>query len=63
MSIGSYAVTTNVIKQWNQTLLFKILDNIEDVIMVLDSDPLLFMPMNLTPRFWEYPSKRSWGAG
>lgn len=38
MSIGSYAVTTNVIKQWDQGLLFKILDNIEDVVMVLDSD-------------------------
>jgi len=38
MGIGSYAVTTNVIKQWDQRLLFKILDNIEDVVMVLDSD-------------------------
>lgn len=38
MSIGSYAVTTNVIKQWDQGLLFKILNNIEDVVMVLDSD-------------------------
>jgi len=38
MSIGSYAVTTNVIKQWDQRLLFKILDNIHDVVMVLDSD-------------------------
>ncbi|MCL6560816.1 MAG: sigma 54-interacting transcriptional regulator, partial [Firmicutes bacterium] len=38
MSIGSCAVTTNVIKQWDQRLLFKILDNIEDVVMVLDSD-------------------------
>ncbi|GAB6152731.1 hypothetical protein JCM17380_14810 [Desulfosporosinus burensis] len=38
MSIGSYAITTDVIKQWDQGLLFKILDNIEDVVMVLDSD-------------------------
>lgn len=38
MSIGSHAVTTSVIKQWDQGLLFKILNNIEDVVMVLDSD-------------------------
>ncbi|MEL7568304.1 MAG: sigma 54-interacting transcriptional regulator, partial [Dehalobacterium sp.] len=34
----SYAVTTNTIKQWDQKLLFKILDNIQDVVMVLDTD-------------------------
>lgn len=38
MSASSYAVTTSVIKQWDQKLLFKILDNIRDVVMVLDSD-------------------------
>lgn len=38
MSIESNAVTTNVIKQWDQALLFKILDNIQDVVLVLDSD-------------------------
>jgi transcriptional regulator with PAS, ATPase and Fis domain len=38
VSIESNAVTTNVIKQWDQTLLFKILDNIHDVVLVLDSD-------------------------
>lgn len=38
MIIGSNVITTNVIKQWDDRLLFKILDNIEDVVMVLDSD-------------------------
>ena len=32
------AVITNVIKQWDKGLLFKSSDNIEDVVMVLDSD-------------------------
>lgn len=38
MSTGTNIVTTDVIKQWDQKLLFKILDNIRDVVMVLDSD-------------------------
>ncbi|MBP2652819.1 MAG: domain S-box [Firmicutes bacterium] len=38
MNIESHAITTNIIKQWDQDLLFKILDNIHDIVMVLDSN-------------------------
>ena len=38
MGVSANAVTTNVIPQWDQKLLFKILDNIHDVVLVLDSD-------------------------
>lgn len=38
MNVGSNAVTTSIITQWNQKLLFKILDNIHDVVLVIDSD-------------------------
>jgi len=38
MGFGKNAVTTDVIPQWDQKLLFKILDNIHDVVFILDSD-------------------------
>jgi len=38
MSAGAYAVTTSIIPQWNRELLFEILDNIHDVVLVIDSD-------------------------
>lgn len=38
MSVGSNAVTTCVFLQWNQKLLFQILDNIHDVVLILDAD-------------------------
>lgn len=38
MSIGAYAITTSVIRQWDQQFLFKILENIQDAVLVLDSD-------------------------
>ncbi len=38
MSVGANAVTTSVIPQWDRTLLFEILDNIHDVVLVLDSE-------------------------
>lgn len=41
MNAESHAVTTNVIKQWDQKLLFKILDNIHDIVMVIDSDTII----------------------
>lgn len=41
MNIETYALTTNVIKQWDEKLLFKILDNIQDVVMVLDADTVI----------------------
>jgi transcriptional regulator with PAS, ATPase and Fis domain len=34
----SHAITTNFIKQWNADFLFKILDNIQDVVMVIDRE-------------------------
>lgn len=38
MDSKSHVVTTSVIKEWDQSLLFKILDNIYDIVMVLDSN-------------------------
>ncbi len=38
MSVGAHAVTTSIIPQWNRELLFEILDNIHDVVLVIDSD-------------------------
>ncbi|MCL6558741.1 MAG: sigma 54-interacting transcriptional regulator [Firmicutes bacterium] len=38
MAVGFNAVTTSVIPQWDQKLFFKILDNINDVVLILDSD-------------------------
>ncbi len=38
MGIGSNAVTTSVFPQWDQKLLFKILDNIHDVVLIVDTD-------------------------
>ncbi|MBP1764520.1 MAG: transcriptional regulator containing AAA-type ATPase, and DNA-binding domain [Firmicutes bacterium] len=33
-----HAITTKFMQQWDQSLLFKILDNIHDVVLVLDAD-------------------------
>ena len=38
MSLGAHAVTTSSIPQWNRKLLFKILNNINDVVLVIDMD-------------------------
>lgn len=38
MSVGAHAVTTSDFPQWNRELLFHILDNIHDVVLVIDSD-------------------------
>jgi PAS domain S-box-containing protein len=38
MDVRSNTVTTSVIPQWDQELLFKIIDNIHDVVLILDSD-------------------------
>lgn len=41
MNNDSHALTTNFIKQWDQKLLFTILDNIQDVVMILDADTII----------------------
>lgn len=38
MSRVIHAITTPVIPQWNRELLFKILDNIHDVVLAIDTD-------------------------
>lgn len=38
MSAGAHAVTTSDFPQWDGELLFQILDNIHDVVLVIDSD-------------------------
>ncbi|MCO5384696.1 sigma 54-interacting transcriptional regulator [Desulfosporosinus sp.] len=38
MSVGVHAVTTSDFPQWDRELLFHILDNIHDVVLVIDSD-------------------------
>ena len=38
MSAGAHAVTTSDFPQWDRELLFQILDNIHDVVLVIDSD-------------------------
>jgi len=38
MSKDPHAITMKFIQQWDQSLLFRILDNIHDVVLVLDSD-------------------------
>lgn len=38
MSKVTHAITTPIIPQWNRELLFKILDNIHDVVLVIDTD-------------------------
>ncbi|HZK84812.1 MAG TPA: sigma 54-interacting transcriptional regulator [Desulfosporosinus sp.] len=38
MSVGAHAVTTSIIPQWDRKLLFEILNNINDVVLVIDLD-------------------------
>lgn len=38
MSVGVHAVTSSVIPRWDRKLLFEILNNIHDVVLVIDSD-------------------------
>jgi len=38
MSDGAHAVITNAFPRWDRKLLFKILNNIHDVVMVIDSE-------------------------
>lgn len=38
MSVGSNAVADNFISLWDQKLLFKILDDIQDVVLIVDTD-------------------------
>lgn len=38
MSVGANAVTSKVITQWNQKILFDILDMIHDVVLVIDTE-------------------------
>lgn len=38
MSAGAHAVTTSNFPQWDRELLFQILDNIHDVVLVIDND-------------------------
>jgi len=38
MSDGAHAVITNAFPRWDRKLLFKILNNIHDVVMVIDCD-------------------------
>lgn len=38
MSVGAHAVTTSDFPQWDRELLFQILDNVHDVVLVIDSD-------------------------
>src|SRR5665648_437182 len=40
MRIGAHAVTTDIIPQWDRKLLFKILDSINDVVLVIDLDTI-----------------------
>lgn len=38
MSVGAHAVTSSIIPRWDRELLFEILNNIHDVVLVIDSD-------------------------
>lgn len=38
MRVGAHAVTTSIIPQWDRKLLFEILNNINDVVLVIDLD-------------------------
>ena len=38
MIVGAHAVTTSIIPQWDRKLLFEILNNINDVVLVIDLD-------------------------
>ncbi len=38
MSVRAHAVTSNVIPRWDRELLFEILNNIHDVVLVIDSE-------------------------
>ncbi len=38
MSVGAQSVTSSIIPCWDRELLFEILDNIHDVVLVIDSD-------------------------
>lgn len=41
MSLGAHAVTTSSIPQWDRKLLFEILNNINDVVLVIDRDTII----------------------
>ncbi len=59
--VKSYAVTTEFIKQWDQTLLFKILDNIQDVVMILDADTTIVYVNEAYTKILGVPVKRVLG--
>lgn len=61
MTGDSYAITTDVIKQWDQSLLFKILDNIEDVVMILDSDTTIVYANEAYAKILGVPVKKVLG--
>ncbi|MBC2724132.1 sigma 54-interacting transcriptional regulator [Desulfosporosinus sp.] len=41
MFVGTHAVTTKVIRKWDNELFFTILNNINDVVLVIDSDTVI----------------------
>lgn len=61
MDNESYVVTTNFIKQWDHKLLFKILDNIQDVVMVLDADTTIVYANEAYSRILGVPVRKVLG--
>ncbi|MEL7568821.1 MAG: sigma 54-interacting transcriptional regulator, partial [Dehalobacterium sp.] len=61
MNQDSYAVTSNIIKRWDQKLLFKILDNIQDVVMVLDTDTTIVYANEAYAKILGVPVKKVLG--
>jgi|SRR5680860_14989 len=61
MDVRSHAVTTNVIRQWDQKLLFKILDHIQDVVLVVDSDTTIVYTNEAYARILGVPVRKVLG--
>lgn len=61
MTVGSYDVTTNVIRQWNQKPLFKILDTIQDAVLVLDSESTIVYANEAYAKIFGVPVPRVLG--
>ncbi|AET66519.1 PAS domain S-box [Desulfosporosinus orientis DSM 765] len=61
MSVGVHAVTSSVIPRWDRKLLFEILNNIHDVVLVIDSDTTVVYANEAYARILGVPVERVLG--
>lgn len=55
------AITSHIIQKWDEQLLFKILDNIQDVVMVIDSDTTIVYANEAYAKILKVPTHKVLG--